>query len=167
MHSLTRAPPWVGVWHSPSQRTAPHPIVRTPRSTPFVETTQCSTGTWQHSRQTETSRSRECIVLQVRSPQNIRDARESREACQPPLRSCSVYIARAAWNDQVHGSPDLHSCLRASVQAPRELLELLLQPLQAPRELLLQPFILCSASFPNQRDAFLRLVVIFQRHWYQ
>ena len=59
------------------------PIVRTPRSTPFVETTQCSTGTWQHSRQTETSRSRECIVLQVRSPQNIRDARESREACQP------------------------------------------------------------------------------------
>ena len=84
MHSLTRAPPWVGVWHSPSQRgTAPHPIVRTPRSTPFVETTQCSTGTWQHSRQTETSRSRECIVLQVRSPQNIRDARESREACQP------------------------------------------------------------------------------------
>ena len=56
-----------------------------------------------------------------------------------------------------------NSCLRASVQAPRELLELLLQPLQAPRELLLQPFILCSASFPNQRDAFLRLVVIFQR----
>jgi hypothetical protein len=51
-----------------------------------------------------------------------------------------------------HGSPDLHSCLRASVQAPRELLELLLQPLQAPRELLLQPFILCSAElFPNQR----------------
>lgn len=38
-----------------------------------------------------------------------------------------------------------------------------MQPLQAPRELLLQPFILCSASFPNQRDAFLRLVVIFQR----
>lgn len=87
MHSLTRAPPWVGVWHSRSQRTAPHPIVRTPRSTPFVETTQCSTGTWQHSRQTETSRSRECIVLQVRSPQNIRDARESREACQPRCAS--------------------------------------------------------------------------------
>jgi hypothetical protein len=43
-----------------------------------------------------------------------------------------------------------------------------MQPLQAPRELLLQPFILCSAElFPNQRDAFLRLVIIFQHQSYQ
>jgi hypothetical protein len=43
-----------------------------------------------------------------------------------------------------------------------------MQPLQAPRELFLQPFILCSAElFPNQRDAFLQLVVIFQRQSYQ
>jgi hypothetical protein len=61
----------------------------------------------------------------------------------------------------------------AQQRVARVLLDLVLdpgtmQPLQAPRELLLQPFILCSAElFPNQRDAFLQLVVIFQRQSYQ